>query len=156
VEVYTDSVTGPAPGPRAPSGVPSVPLPHILLSPGKFDNIPQLFQFKRQGLPVIPLNLDDPILDRAAGAAALFQLFGQRFKLFQRQGDARDAGDSLAFTALGLPGYPHDPVIFRHSPGFGTRALGHGLATVWADLAVIRGIDQAGIFVVLHGDQHSP
>lgn len=100
---------------------------------------------------MISLNFDAAVLDRATGAAALFQLLGQGFELFLGQGNAGHAGYPFAFAALGLPGYAHDAVGFGGGLGIGTRALRRGLAAVRADLAVFRGIDQTGILFVLHG-----
>lgn len=49
--------------------------------PGNLDLVPQLLQYRRHPLTVLPLNLDQSILDRPAASALLFESLCEGFQL---------------------------------------------------------------------------
>ena len=59
---------------------------------------------------MISLDLDDPCLERSAGAALPFQLTGQLAKSLADEGDPRNGGDALAVSSLYLQPYPDDAI----------------------------------------------
>ena len=117
---------------------------NAILAASELDGVAQFFQLQGQKLAVVALDLDDPVLDRASGPAALLELAGQGFEPVGRQGQAGDAGDALAFAALGLAGDPDNAVARRRDAGTGAGATGRGLAAGGAHSALVRGIDQGG------------
>ena len=75
-----------------------------------FDLEPGQLEFCDDSVAMIPLDLDDPGLERSAGAALPFQLTGQPAKSLAGEGDARDGGDTLAVSSLDLEPYPDDAI----------------------------------------------
>src|SRR5690606_37851297 len=72
-----------------------------------------LGQLVEQQLDVLALNLDDPVLERAARAATAFQSAGQRLQLILGQQHAGNGGHRLAAASLAFPANTGDAVTFR-------------------------------------------
>lgn len=98
---------------------------------------------------MIPLDLDDPLLEGAAGAAAALELLGQGLEGGGLEGHAGDDRHRLAAAPLGLAPHPHDAVAGRGGLVRFADAGGGRLAAVGAEAAALGGVDEAG--VALHG-----
>ncbi len=102
-------------------------------------------------LDVIALDLDHPILDRAARAASGLELLAQHDERAGVQQHAFDHGHRLATATLGFARHAHRAIALRH--GLLTAgALGHRLPAARAHAAQLGGIHQttAGE-LVFHG-----
>src|SRR5690606_341226 len=70
-------------------------------------------QLVEQQLDVLALNLDDPVLERPARAAAAFQGTGQRLQFIIGQRHAGNGGNRLAAASLAFPANAGDAITFR-------------------------------------------
>src|SRR5262249_22270377 len=71
-------------------------------APHPLDVVAELLQFGDDAVTQVALDEDAPVLDRAAGAAALLELAGQGADTGLVERDIPDDGDALALAALGL------------------------------------------------------
>ena len=81
-------------------------------APHKYLGIQSQQQFNQQ-ITLIALNLNNAILKRPAGTAALLELFGQFFQFSRFQWHPADQRHALAFAAFGFTTDPHDAVTDR-------------------------------------------
>lgn len=84
---------------------------------------------------MITLNLDDSVLDRAAGTAAFFQLAGQRPDAVFIQRNANDDRDRLSPAPFRLTPDPDDAVASRRPALFTANAAVDRPGTLGADPA---------------------
>lgn len=126
----------------------------------------QLFD---QSIPVIALDLDGVILDRAAGTALLLQGFGKVPELVSDQGHSRNDGDPFPFPAFGRPADTYDAVL--RGPGglasristrrpalsafsaLGASAVGRRPSALRTHFSVPGGVDEA-VFIGASGGTH--
>src|ERR1700677_2748248 len=108
---------------------------------GFFRRPAELYKGRNDAIAVIALHLDHAIAHRAAGAAALLQLRGERLDIRRRERQSRDRGDALARTALGLAAHAHRADLGRARVALGTHALAHGAPAIGAQRAHARGIN---------------
>ncbi len=94
---------------------------------------------------MIALDFDDPVLDRAAGAASFFQLASQLFELGRVQRQAVNGGHAAALTAFGFPADPDNAVAFGGGWFCFAGTGRHWSAASGADAAVFRRVDQSGL-----------
>src|SRR5688500_4585569 len=74
---------------------------------------------------MVALDLDDPILDRAAGAALFLELRAEFRKLRRCKGNSHYEGDAFTFAPFRLPAHANNS-IFRH------RIFGRGCVSLRA------------------------
>ena len=118
---------------------------------------------------MVALDLDDTILERAAGAAAALEFSREILKFARIDRHARDRRDDLSTTTLGGAAHAHDSVAGLRGVGLVARldsrtcsltsaiAAGFASAAGRADAAVFARIDEAiAGFTARHGYWLSP
>jgi hypothetical protein len=122
------------------------------LSPRFFHLPTTLLQQTEQQVAVIALDLDKAVFDGSAGAAALFELFGQLLELARFQLQAGDQGDSFAFTTLGFTLNADNSITFASRCRRSAPAILLWLAAARAQSAELVAI--RGSAVVVHGNKN--
>src|SRR5690606_14429647 len=82
----------------------------FLLAAGALGLEAALDQLLDQPVAMVALDLDATVVDRAARAALLLQLGGERGQLVGRQAEPADHRDALALAALRFAADPHDAI----------------------------------------------
>lgn len=94
---------------------------------------------------MVPLNLDDPVLDRSAGSAAFFELSGKRPDPVIIQGHPRDDSNSLPAAPFRFAPDPNDSIATRRSAFFSADTAVNRLGTLRADPSGIGRVDKPGV-----------
>ncbi len=128
----------------------------VLLAPGDFYPIAQALKLWLQDLPLVALDFDFVTFERAAHAAFLFQLAGERFQLRGSQRQAAYHRDSLAAAALGFAVQADDAVTHCCRTCAATDAGGFRALALRAEPAAISRVNQAGICAVAFGHEGPP
>lgn len=91
------------------------------------------FEFRDEGVTVIALDLDDPVLERAACAAFSLQVAGEFLEFVRIDGDAGHGRNGLSLSSFGRTSDAHDAIAgFRGSGDFtGFDARSGALATAF-------------------------
>jgi hypothetical protein len=117
-------------------------------------------EFRHQNIPVVSLNFNGSVSDRAAGAALFFEFLSQVPDARVIQGDSGNEGDPFAFPPFGLPTDSDHAVIRHRGPRHPFCRIPAGAAlnrpaARRAHFAVFRRIDQAGVFFFDHFSPYS-
>ena len=94
---------------------------------------------------MVPLDLDDPVLDRTACSAALFQFADQRPDTFDIQRNADDNGDRLSAAPFRLAPDTDDAITASWAALFTADAAVDRTGALRADPAGVGGIDKSGV-----------
>jgi hypothetical protein len=106
-----------------------------------FDLIALRGQLRDDTVSVVALNLDHALFDRAAGAAAFFELGADRRQRGIVEREPRDCRDARTLAALGLSTNTNNPVAEGASRVVFTDT--HRLAAVWAETTFFGGVDKS-------------
>jgi hypothetical protein len=115
----------------------------IISTASQFDGKALFSQLAQQPLPMIALNFDSAVFDRAAAAQFLLESARHLLQLLHVRGQTGNDGHALAFAALGLKRQADNSVAARNRRHrlFFAEASIRRLPAIWAQVAQCGGIN---------------